>query len=286
MSRSETEIQVQKLKESIQTGEMTIEELKDRLHLIIDTELLKDDEEVDIDLIKACESFFTHLHGKEEPLSEEEYKEQWAKIQERVNSHGTKKRTFRKAPVYAAIAVAAILILFFGISIKFQWFLPSSTPDGQQYVITGKQISIENISKAIASHDSHGGIETQDIDIIQDYLGFSIEGIVPIMKGWTVKKYQVIVMSNAIYLRTVMYRTSHENDILRYTVHWITDYNNYRYLLEENEEGESYTINNQSVYRSLNYEDITYTWFKDSAFYTLSGPSSDELIQEFLEELR
>ena len=36
----------------------------------------------------------------------------------------------------------------------------------------------------------------------------------------------------------------------------------------------------------LNYEDITYTWFKDSAFYTLSGPSSDELIQEFLEELR
>ena len=156
MSRSETEIQVQKLKESIQTGEMTIEELKDRLHLIIDTELLKDDEEVDIDLIKACESFFTHLHGKEEPLSEEERQQQWAKIQDRIKSQGTKKRTFRKAPVYAAIAVAAIIILFFGISIRFQWFIPSSTPDGQQYVITGKQISIETISKAIASHDSYG----------------------------------------------------------------------------------------------------------------------------------
>ena len=171
MSRSETEIQVQKLKESIQTGKMTTEEFKDRLRQIIDTELLKDDEEVDIDLIKACESYFTHLHGKEEPLSEEERQQQWVKIQDRIKTQGTKKRTFRKAPVYAAIAAATIIILFFGISIRFQWFLPSSTPDGQQYVITGKQISIETISKAIASHDSLEQLHSNQRYEIEDFLG-------------------------------------------------------------------------------------------------------------------
>ena len=283
MSRSETEIQVQKLKESIQTGEMTIEELKDRLHLIIDTELLKDDEEVDIDLIKACESFFTHLHGKEEPLSEEERQQQWAKIQDRIKSQGTKKRTFRKAPVYAAIAVAAIIILFFGISIKFQWFLPSSTPDGQQYVITGKQVSIETISKAIASHDEFGNYTTDQVEDMQNYLGFSLDGIIPIIEGWTSESYRVNVFPDGIYLGITIRNLQKDDDELHFSINWITDFENLDYWIEQNEEGESMMINGLNVYRSENYANISYTWFTNATFYILSGPSADIMIRLFLE---
>lgn len=282
MSRSETEIQVQKLKESIQTGEMTIEELKDRLHLIIDTELLKDDEEVDIDLIKACESFFTHLHGKEEPLSEEERQQQWAKIQDRIKSQGTKKRTFRKAPVYAAIAVAAIIILFFGISIRFQWFIPSSTPDGQQYVITGKQISIETISKAIASHDSYGQLYSNEQKEIEEFLGFSIEGIVPVIDGWENYEYHASIFSKGIFLRTSIRNIQKNDEFIRYTIRWITDYDNINYSLEQNEEGEIIQINSHTVYRSENYDFVTYTWHKDSTIYMLSGSAVDKMIKYFL----
>lgn len=283
MSRSETEIQVQKLKESIQTGEMTIEELKDRLHLIIDTELLKDDEEVDIDLIKACESFFTHLHGKEEPLSEEERQQQWAKIQDRIKSQGTKKRTFRKAPVYAAIAVAAIIILFFGISIRFQWFHHLSTPDGQQYVITGKQISIETISKAIAEHDSFGRLDTDQVENMQEYLGFSLEGITPKIDGWAIDNYHASVFPNGIYLGITIRNTQNIDDELHYTIHWITNFEDLNYLIEQNEEGETMMINGHNVYRSENYANISYTWFDNTTFYLLTGPSSDSMIQKFLE---
>lgn len=284
MSRSETEIQVQKLKESIQTGKMTIEELKDRLHLIIDTELLKDDEEVDIDLIKACESFFTHLHGKEEPLSEEERQQQWAKIQERIKSQGTKKRTFRKAPVYAAIAVAAIIILFFGISIKFQWFLPSSTPDGQQYVITGKQISIETISKAIASHNSFEQLHSNQRDEIEDFLGYSLDGFVPEIDGWDSYNYHVAFAPNAIYLKTDYRNQQKQGTMLRYTIRWYTDYSEVDFSLEQNEKGQYFQIGKQKVYRSENYDYITYTWITDSVVYTLSGANVDTMIYTFLGE--
>ena len=284
MSRSETEIQVQKLKESIQTGEMTIEELKDRLHLIIDTELLKDDEEVDIDLIKACESFFTHLHGKEEPLSEEERQQQWAKIQDRIKSQGTKKRTFRKAPVYASIAVAAIIILFFGISIKFQWFLPSSTPDGQQYVITGKQISIETISKAIANHDAVGRFETDNIVEMQEYLGFSLDGFIPKIDGWIVDNYHASVFPEIIYLRMNIHKIEKADELLRFTIRWVIDYENIQYTLEQSDEGKTLVISNHTVYRSENITDITYTWIKDYMIYSLAGSSADEMINLFLEE--
>ena len=282
MSRSETEIQVQKLKESIQTGEMTIEELKDRLHLIIDTELLKDDEEVDIDLIKACESFFTHLHGKEEPLSEEERQQQWAKIQDRIKSQGTKKRTFRKAPVYAAIAVAAIIILFFGISIKFQWFLPSSTPDGQQYVITGKQVSIETISKAIASHDYEGWFETEQVEKMEDYLGFSIQNILPNPEGWKAINYYSTILPTEILLRVIFRNSQNADDVLNYVIHWITDFDDLNFVIEQNEEGKILTIGNQKVYRSENFEDVSYTWFSGSTFYSLFGASTDTLIKDFI----
>ena len=284
MSRSETEIQVQKLKESIQTGKMTTEEFKDRLRQIIDTELLKDDEEVDIDLIKACESYFTHLHGKEEPLSEEERQQQWVKIQDRIKTQGTKKRTFRKAPVYAAIAVAAVIILFFGISIRFQWFLPSSTPDGQQYVITGKQISIETISKAIASHDSGRRFDTDQIEKMEEYLGFSLDSILPKLEGWYEENYHASIMSTEISLR-IRYRSIQDSDdVLNYAISWITDFDNMYFMIEQNEEGESLLIAGQQVYRSANYEDISYTWFKNSTLYSLFGPSSDNVINCFLEE--
>lgn len=283
MSRSETEIQVQKLKESIQTGEMTIEELKDRLHLIIDTELLKDDEEVDIDLIKACESFFTHLHGKEEPLSEEERQQQWAKIQDRIKSQGTKKRTFRKAPVYAAIAVAAIIILFFGISIKFQWFLPSSTPDGQQYVITGKQISIETISKAIASHDSRGTFDTDQEEKLQQYLGFPIAGIIPVLEGWRAENYRVSISSVAIFLKVRFRNVNNSENYINYTIDWITDAADLNYYIEQNEKGEYLNIDGEDVYRSENYEVVTYVWFKGSAIISIYGITADSVIEDFLE---
>lgn len=285
MSRSETEFQVEKLKESIRTGEMTIEELKDRLHLIIDTELLKDDEEVDIELIEACESFFTHLHGKEEPLSEEEYQEQWAKIQERVNTHGTKKRTFRKAPVYAAIAVAAIIILFFGISIKFQWFLPSSTPDGQQYIITGKQISIETISKAIASHNEFGQLHSNQREEIEAFLGYSIDGIVPEIEGWDSYNYHATFFPNAIYLKTDYRNQQMQDTMLRFTIRWYTDYTEVDFSLEQNEKGKYLQIGKQRVYRSENYDYITYTWVANSVVYTLSGVNVDTMIYTFLGEL-
>lgn len=282
MSRSETEIQVQKLKESIQTGKMTTEEFKDRLRQIIDTELLKDDEEVDIDLIKACESYFTHLHGKEEPLSEEERQQQWATIQDRIKTQGTKKRTFRNAPVYAAIAIAAILILLFGISIKFQWFLPSSTPDGQQYVITGKEVSIETISSAIADHQSYDGIVTKNKNELIDFLGFPLEEIIPDINGWNIEFYQATFLPETIILNILYSNNLQEDDVLRYTVRWITDYNQFLYSVEQNEEGETLQINGQNVYRSVNFEDISYSWIKNSAIYSLSGNSSDTKIKDFL----
>ena len=282
MSRSETEIQVQKLKESIQTGKMTTEEFKDRLRQIIDTELLKDDEEVDIDLIKACESYFTHLHGKEEPLSEEERQQQWVKIQDRIKTQGTKKRTFRKAPVYAAIAVAAVIILFFGISIRFQWFLPSSTPDGQQYVITGKQISIETISKAIASHNSFAQLQTNQRKEIEDFLGYSLDGIVPEIKGWDSYNYHATFFPNDIYLKTD-YRNQYEKDtVFRFTIRWFDDYNDVAFSLEQNEKGQYFQIGKQNVYRSENHSDISYTWTNNSAIYTLSGSVVDTMINYFV----
>ncbi len=282
MSRSETEIQIQKLKESIQTGKMTTEEFKDRLRQIIDTELLKDDEEVDIDLIKACESYFTHLHGKEEPLSEEERQRLWAKIQDRIKTKETKKRTFRKAPVYAVIAVVAIIILFFGISIRFQWFLPSSTPDGQQYVITGKQISIETISKAIAEHQMYDSIVTEDETELYVFLGFELEGIIPILPKWSVEYYQAMFLPDTIMLYVVF--NNQEDDLLRYTVRWVTDYDQLYYSIEQKDEGKTLVINDTRVYRSVNYNDISYTWVKDSTIFLLCGNSADELIMSFLGE--
>ena len=283
MSRSETEIQVQKLKESIQTGKMTTEEFKDRLRQIIDTELLKDDEEVDIDLIKACESYFTHLHGKEEPLSEEERQQQWVKIQDRIKTQGTKKRTFRKAPVYAAIAVAAVIILFFGISIRFQWFLPSSTPDGQQYVITGKQISIETISKAIASHDAVGRFDTDQEDKLQEYLGFSIAEIIPALEEWKAENYRVSISSGAIFLKVRFRNLNDPEYYINYTIDWIIDATDLKYYIEQNKKGEYLKIGGEDVYRSENYDVVTYVWFKGSTIISLFGISADSVIEDFLE---
>ena len=71
MSRSETENRTEQLKKAVLSGQMTADELKDRLRRMIDAELSKDDREIDADFVRACDDLLTELCGVPEPREDE-----------------------------------------------------------------------------------------------------------------------------------------------------------------------------------------------------------------------
>lgn len=101
--------------------ERSVEELRGWLYRVIETELSKDESQIDYELIQECSDLDAYLTGTEIPLGDEEYKKALRQIQSKVETKGegtTQKSTFPRrkkgrAAIRAAIIAAAVLVLMF-----------------------------------------------------------------------------------------------------------------------------------------------------------------------------
>ena len=281
MERSKMEKNLEQLKHSIATGEMTGSELVRRLQMMIQHEISKPEKEVDTEFIEACSSLIEIVYPDITKRPEGYYEEQEAKFKLRLRQR--EKARKRQRISRPAIAVAAVLVIVFLSvgSLRFHWFTAESTPDQQQLIIQGHEVSVDMVAKAIAEHQEEGYFETSDINELDKYLGFSVSKQMIKFDSWRLIRLTCSTSPISI-IASFEYKNDVENKSIVQFITWFSNAENALLSFEQNAEGNIEDNNGVNVYFMSNYDYNTCIWIDNVTVYTFS---SNTLQMEELELL-
>ena len=285
MERSEMEKNLEQLKSSLASGELTGSELVRRLQIMIHNELSKPEKEVDIEFIETCSSLIRHIYPKIAERPEGYYEEQAAKFKIRLRQR--EKALRRKRILRPIIAVAAVLIIvFLSIgSIQFHWFTRESTPNQQQVIIQGHEISVDMVAKAIADHQEEGYFETNDINELGAFLNFPLEHLDLHEYGWNISNTWTYLQESSIETSILYVNGEEESMEIWYDIVWFIDVENAIVSIEQNESGYDKSISGKNIHYLQNYNQNSYVWIDNMVLHNVRSLLSEQEIEKFIEYL-
>ena len=285
MERSEMEKNLEHLKSSLASGELTGSELVRRLQIMIQNEFSKPEKEVDIEFIEACSSLIERIYPKIAERPEGYYEEQEAKFKLRLMQE--EKALRHRRVLRPVIAIAAVLIIaFLGIgSIQFHWFTRESTPDQQQLIIQGHEISVGMVEKAIADHRNSGKLETTNPQELDEYLGFSLGKLNVFPDEWKIKIIRTVCQDDSI-LTSIRYTNVNDPKVeFRYTIDLFLDIDDAIYSIQQHDNGYTAIIKGEQVTITKNSDYNVFVWMKNNAVHYISSTVSVETLMSITERL-
>lgn len=285
MERSEMEKNLEQLKSSLASGELTGSELVRRLQVMIHNELTKPEEEVDIEFIEACSSLIERIYPKIAERPEGYYEEQEAKFKLRLKQE--EKALRHRRVLRPVIAIAAVLIIaFLGIgSIQFRWFTRESTPDQQQLIIQGHEVSVDMVEKAIAEHLEEGYFETNNINELGAFLNFPLEHLDLHEHGWDISNSWTYLQESSIETSILYVNGEDKSMEIWYDIVWFIDVENAIVSIEQNESGFDKNIAGKKIHYLRNCSQNSYVWIDNMVLHNVRSLLSEQEIEEFIKNL-
>lgn len=257
---------------TILNGDVTKEEMERRLQQTIDDALSGPlDAPADMALVKDCQSLLWHLKTNGSLPYPDHMAENKQKLMEKLH-----RPSFRKShPLFfrAAVAAASLLILLAFSLISIQWIDGKSSPDGQQYIVQGHEITTELIQKSIAENLGQGDCITTSREEAEAFLGFEIPLPDTLLGQYTCEKYYIQVLP--IWIQCIT-EYSFEGKKIGITTFYLTDIENSTLFAEQDENGEYLTLNNTKVYFSYNVEKSIISWTEENIVFHISGSFDSE----------
>ena len=269
-----------KIKEAIENGSLTKNEIERRLNAAIDAEIQKKDSPADMQLITACQNLLweINMHGKPYRSNKEQ---SLRSLIDKLN----KKESRQKRQKYAfGFATALVVLIVGGFAIdallKSQWLEGTSSHDEQQYVISGQEINPGIIDPSQADN----ALQTHTITTTNLNEALTVLGHIPLMPtwvpdGWAVENYYANHIGN-ITSFGIRYQRAPDEDLLRFSITTYSDAESAIYEFEQGKTGIETQCNGWTVYVSENTDAPMAVWREDTACYSITGPiSKDELLQ-------
>ncbi|MBQ4075336.1 MAG: hypothetical protein IJD39_09060 [Clostridia bacterium] len=252
---------------TILNGDLSKEEMERRLQETIDDELSGPlDEPADMELVEQCQSLLWALKTNGSIPYPDHAKENKQQLMQRLASSPAPKG---RPLLRRAIAVAAILVLVLGLSvISIQWISGKSTPDGQQYIVQGHEISTDLIQKCIAENMAQGSLITASREEAEAFLGFDISVPDTLLGKYSCVTFDINILP--IWIQCRMDFTFNEQ-IIGVATYYFTDMENSIFNTEQDAEGEYIIIDNLKVYMSANIGNRVLTWSENNTVYDVSG---------------
>ena len=276
MSNKTEPKKMDELLQAIKEGEISKDEIINRLNSAIDREYQKK-KGADMAFVAACENLLDKLLGGDKTP----FVSHTAKYLSELRRN-TVVRTKPKARpmVRLASVVVSILVLVVLSSAAFHWnwFVGSPTADQQQYVIKGHQVDLSLISKCIAEHSPDStSFSTTNWNEMVDYLGFEPE-VFQDTEAIQMIKCNARVMSSEIQISVVYKELTTEKSIVFQSI-FCTDIND-AYMTYEQESGYKQEIADIGVlYVSNNHANSAYIWIKDNVVFSILGDIDDSLAE-------
>lgn len=263
---------VKQIMKAIENGSLPTNETQRRLMALIENEANRMDGPADEELISACMDLLERLQGRT-------YTEDEARItalNQRIAAAIAKKEKQRRMASMAVrlMAAAAVILLFVGVRVS--WFEHSNTPDGQQHIITGQEITVEMVQAAIAENAGKGSFGTTDLQELQQVLGFNPQIPETLAEQWKVSAYSVWFARNSVHITTKYESAYVPDEELIYVISCYSNVDDGYLTFEQSAKGEDIIIGNQAVYLSNNIERMIACWIKDNIIYEIGGIMGEE----------
>lgn len=275
---------VEETRQRIASGELTYDQMREKLIAAIDREYEKEGEP-NIELINACEELLAELATNGQPLPESHEEQYGEVIRQNIEvSH----RAGKKVKLFPRIAaVVAMLVLVLGLAQPFlhwEWFEHDSTDDEQQYTVQGFTVDPSLIAKCIADEGSTSAMYYSDnYDEIKKHLGFDLPSKV-FLKGWNPIHYFIEIQS-AYVKCTILSSNPQTNDEITVQVGMFTDVENAYTSFEQNKEGYEIEIGETVAYQIENEDKNTITWLEKNCIWSCNGFIDETQLRLFVEDI-
>lgn len=259
------------------------EEIERRLQAVIDEELSGPlmDMSADMELVQKCQSLLWTLKTNGAFPYPDHAQENKQKLLQKLQRPASEKK---QRLVYRLVVAAAAAVLVLGLGlISLRRYCGNSTPDGQQYIIKGHEITTEMVARAIAKHGDDEYFETSSKEEAEAFLGFDIPVPSQLLGKYTCEQYYIHMLP--FWVQSVCDYTHNEQSI-QTTVYYLTNVKDSVLFLEQDNSGENYSVNGTKIYVSKNVDYNTLTWIEDNVVYRVSGVFDLEKGIEIVNKIR
>ena len=275
---------VKQIMKAIEYGTLPADETQRRLMELIQKEASRTDGPADEELISACVDLMERFQGREY----EENEVRIAALNQRIAESIQKKQRcqeHRRTAFRAVGAIAAVLVLIVGIGVplRWTWFESWSTPDEQQHVIMGHEITVDMVASAIAENEAKEPIPISDFVEFEKHLGFDPKIPSALGNDWAADHGLIQYFSGYIQLVARYVLTENPKKSITCTVCYFTDAEYAYFSFEQNRAGDKAQVNDIEVYVSDNMERSAACWYNNNMYVWLSGDvAADELLTMIL----
>lgn len=264
---------------AIKEGGYGKDELVRRLHALVDRELLQNDRPADMELVNACQDILYRLHHGGNTYSSNRT-EAFAKAKaKRHNPWYAINRFPSFVRVAAVLIIMCTSVLLYDVLISGERLEGNSTPDEQQYIVSGNVVDGVTQTGNAATERKPGVTSTTDLAEAAKAFGYLPTLPTWLPDGWNVHDYLVLI-SNHTSTFQVQYRHEMHSMILRLSIVEYENIESAQTVLEQNEHGYSVDLAGTKVYITENIDSIVAMWLSDNVCHTFAGPISvDELLR-------
>ena len=272
---------VKQILKAIENGTLPTNETQRRLMALIENEANRTDGPADEELISACMDLLERLQGR--TYAEEEAR--IAALNQRIAAAIAKKEKQRRMASMAVrlVAAAAVILLFVGVRVS--WFEHSNTPDGQQHIITGQEITVEMVQAAIAENAGKGSFENAELSDLQGILGFDPGIPDTIADDWHASVCDVLFLRSSIQVSSAY---ENQNDIagtLIYIQNYYSSVDDSYLTFEQTDKGKETQIAAQTVYLSNNIDRVVACWCNENVIYEVNCKMDETAFIELLKTI-
>lgn len=275
---------VEETRQKIASGELTYNQMKEKLIASIDKEYEKEGEP-NVELINACEELLAELATDGQPLPES-HQEKYGEVSERniqVSRQARSRGGFIKR---LAVSLVIFVLLWSGgqAFLHREWYEQGTTDDEQQHMIQGFVVEPNLIANCIAEKsDSSAFYHTDRYTDVKKFLGFDLPAKM-FLKDWSALQYSVEIQS-AYVKSTILYSKPRTKEEITVQAVMYTNVNNAYAAFEKSEDSIESTIKGIAVFHSNNINTNTVMWIEGNCIWRCYGTVNDEQLSKIVEPI-
>lgn len=277
---------VKQIMNAIEYGKLPTDETQRRLMELIQKEANRTDGPADEELISACVDLMERLQGRVVEEDEARITALNRRIADAIKKK-QREQERRRTAFRAVSAIAAVLALIVGIGVPLHWtwFESWSTPDEQQRVIMGHEITVDMVTAAIAENEAKEPIVVSNFSEFEEHLGFDPGIPANLGDEWIAEYGSIRFFTGYVQIVAIYARSDAPNVRITCTICYFTDVEYAYFTFEQNAEGKQASFGGTDVYLSDNAERNSATWYNENMYVRAVGQLSSDDVADILLKL-
>ncbi len=257
----------------IEQGTLPKEETLRRLEQLIENEINSTDRDVNLYLVDACQALMWAVKTDSKPLPSFDARRSYQGIQKRIRREARREKAQqlllgRLPKLIPMAAIMLLVVVLAGGGIHLVWFTNHSTPDEQQYIVRGNEITVEMVQSALAENQTTGDVVVGSYEELLAMLPF-IDRVAPSENSWRFDGGTVHFLRTHVSISLFYINAKDDSMQLKYSLECFSSAEDAYIAYEQSIDGDEYVVDEHDVYITINEGRCTAVWHNNSAVFNL-----------------